>query len=181
MIFKLLFLVSLMLLMCPPGTVATHPGAQDRAEVSLRTHRYRRRHVDDDAVVNVIARKVKKVGMAVNCSVGNCSDTTDNQAGPDRPFHSSSSITPIKSPAVFGVKPLAPRNVYSTGRPAMFSPPTSRSRLSRRRCKSRSMHSRQITKPVKQEKLAKRSLPTTLFKRQIRGRCCCGRCCCRRH
>lgn len=181
MMFKLLFLVSLTLLVCAPGRAAAYPEAQDRAGVSHRTHRYRRRHVDDDAVVNVIARKVKKVGVAVDCSAGNCSASTDNGTGPDQPFRSSTSISSIKSPTVFGINPQPPRNVYSTGRPAIFSPPTARSRFSRRGCRSRSVKSRQSISPVKQEKFARRSLPTTLIKRQRRRRCCCRRCCRRRH
>lgn len=177
---KLLFLVSLNLLVCAPGRAATYPRAQDRAGVSHRTHRHRGRQVDDDAVVNVIARNVKKVGVAVDCSVGNCSAPTDNGKGPDQPLHFGTSISSVKSPPMFGINPQPPRNVYSTGRPAIFSPPTARFRFPRRGWRSSSVKSRQSVSPVKQEKLAGRSLPTRLITRQRRRRCCC-RCCRRRH
>lgn len=174
---KLLFLGSLVLAVCEPRTA--YHGAQDRARLSHRIHKSRRRNVDDDAVVNVIARKVNKVGLAMECNAGNCSTLTSNGTGPDQPFWSRPNISAVNPPPILGINPQNPSNVYSTSSPLRLVPPPVLPRSLPPRCASRSTKTSQPIHLIKPRKPLKRSVPSKHKKSQRRRRCCCKRTRCR--
>lgn len=128
---KVLLLGSITLAVCAPCRTVAYHGARDRAGASHRTTGSRRHQVDDDAVMNVVARKVNKIGMPVDCHNGNCPNPNGGEMGPEKPFRSSTSISSVKPPTAFGINTPPPKYVYSTGRPPSSSPPAYKSRFSR--------------------------------------------------